>query len=505
MKGAMSHLSPSPRLKIAIALGVALLASARPQEEAPKFDLSKHYWAKWKPGSYVVYRVVQEYNGDETELFQVRRLEEVGAETHTIVDRDFDAADAAEVGRARWTVQHPRFAGRETLRLLGKETSVTLWRFEARSERGVLHFRMGTGPDSSLVKWSWVLGDDQEDALRQDQQTVKADDEVRVGGKTYRALRCEGTFGTRGLPAKITEWGSQEIPGGFLKSEVVLRDPNHKYRRSVEVVEFGMSDLSRDPPAPKPRRADLALKAGMAAAEALDALRASGARRFPCGYQLGTTPDKPRPFLASHYYTLRNGVTVRLIVDKRPWIRAARGETPWPEQKDDPAEKLEVASLAVANSTVLLCNKLETWYPVDSIELRGDRLSIARRPVKPVEPKGLDLVWKGMNRPDAEAALKNAGLEGLALPGELPKRGAWLRSKLPGDASLLINVASQEVATLVVECPGPGERRSRVEFDVADLSAPFGERGSGGLSEEWDWNPDDPKKLDALKRRGHLR
>ncbi len=523
-------------------LSLLLLASAaHPQDDGPKFDLSKHYWGKWKPGTYVMYHVLWKVNDEETEYTLSRRLESVDKDAIVISERHYDAADGSELGRERWTMPHPKFSGKETTTLLGKETAVNVWEWDGKGERNTVHFKMFMTADGTLIRWSWVLGDDGPQAMCQDDYLAASDDEREIGGKKYRCWRMEGKYGPKSNPGRIKEWGSMDVPGGTVRMEAESPNPESKVGYTYQTLEFGVSDLSKELPAPRPRRADLKLQVGMSGPEALSSLRESGARTFPCGYAIGESPARPRPFRATRYLTLRNGLTLRVGLDKKPWIEAARGNAPWPEHfangvacrtcgskegkpcggggeraphrvrvddarkaglpKDDPGMKLEVESIAFCNSTALLCNKMETWIPTESVELRGSRLVLGA--ITPV-------LHKGMSREQADALMEKAGAKAGETPAGLPKPGVWTLYPLAGDMRALLNLVpreggAEELGTLVLELPEKDGERTRLECEAVDLSAPLGERLGRSIPRDWQWNPDDPKKLQDLKRNGHRR
>src|SRR5436190_10510084 len=185
-------------------LSVLLLtATAAAQEAGPQWDPSRDTWARWKPGTYVMYHCTSTYNGDESEFYMTRRLESVGKDSIVISERQYDGADGSEVARDRWTFPHPKFAGKESATVLGKETVVNVWEWDGQGEKNPIHFRMTMTPDGLMVRWSWVLGEPGPLAWCQDDALVAVDEEVGACGKTYKCRRMEGMYGTKQNPGTI--------------------------------------------------------------------------------------------------------------------------------------------------------------------------------------------------------------------------------------------------------------------------------------------------------------
>ena len=136
-------------------LSVLLLtATAAAQEAGPQWDPSRDTWARWKPGTYVMYHCTSTYNGDESEFYMTRRLESVGKDSIVISERQYDGADGSEVARDRWTFPHPKFAGKESATVLGKETVVVAPGFSCR--RQIEHFTGLTALHPAELLWSLI-------------------------------------------------------------------------------------------------------------------------------------------------------------------------------------------------------------------------------------------------------------------------------------------------------------------------------------------------------------
>lgn len=514
-----------------------LILLPRPaQDPQHTFELKRHIWLKWKPGTYSMHKL--SFTGPQDpppDMTITRRLESSREKEYTLSETQHSLGFA---DRNNFLVGFPSFVQEETLDLPSGKRACTVWEWEASAKGSVNKGRFWLGTDHRPLQFRWIHSREGAEQWRQEVKAVAFDEEVSVAGKVFRCVRLEGTYSGEGRNTSCVEWWTDEVPGGSIRAEMTFDKGPPIQKLTIELVSFGSSDPAQPPPGPPRKAGDLALTPGMDLDKALTLLEASGAWEFECGYARGVSPAKPRSFLVSRYFTLRNGLTLRFDADKEPWLSAVRGLADWPPHyaqavdcpeckapkdkacpvpngvphdarqdaartaglpKDDPAVKRKLLSLGVCNSTMLLCCKGETWYPIEAVDLKGERVEVTRLPAT--------VILKGMKSKEAEAAAGKAKSEKLETDAAwlkaMPKQGQWFRFALPNNAELILNVGTDDTVALIVLQNAEGDR---VEAELVDVAKPLGERGFGAFGERWSWKPDrPPEEAERLKRSGHRR
>jgi hypothetical protein len=513
-----------------------LMAVLLTQEQDRAFDLQRHDWLKWKPGAYSMHKLTFSGMPDPPpSMTLTRRLESVRQKDYSLSETRYSLGFA---DRDDLPTGVPRFLRHEALDFPSGPRASTVWEWESGLKGKLNKAQYWLSADDKPLQTRWIHSQDGVEAWRQDVKAVAFDEEVQVAGKPLRCVRLEGTFTVEGRALSVVEWWTPDVPGGTIRGEMTFEKGPPLQKVTMEVVSFGESDPAQPPPGPPRKIGDLTLTPGMALDQALDLLEASGAWEFQCGYARGYSPARPRPFLVNQYFTLRNGLTLRFDADKEPWLSAVRGRSDWPPHyalevdcpacktaknkpcpepaaaphderveaargagfpKDDPAQKRKILSLEVCDSTLLLCCKGETWIPVDSIELKKERVALSPLPAT--------AILKGMTSKEAAEAAEKAKAAPLETDAAwlkvMPKQGRWLRFALAGKVELILNIGPDDLVSLLVLQDGEG---NRVEAELVDLAKPLGERGFGFFGESWSWKPDrPPQEAERLKRAGHRR
>ena len=216
------------------------------------------------------------------------------------------------------------------------------------------------------------------------------------------------------------------------------------------------------------------------------------------------------PFTADSYWTLPNGLSVRISTGKL-------------SQKDP----RRVTSLEFANSTILLACKGESWYPATGVELKQSHCQIlgldlfrvvAERGAEP--PPVPVFLWKGMSEQETRRALTTAKLKTLPTPtawsDKWPRTGRWLRCSLGNDRELAVNMGTGQsgqtplVRWIILTVPKPGNAEEsagpyRIEFELIDLTKPLEENWGWAFRRAWSWDPSDPERMQRLREAGQRR
>jgi hypothetical protein len=204
-------------------LTTLLLLSA--QETWPKED---HAWLRYKPGTFIQYRVTTEFDGKTNESTQTLTLKEIKDDKYLVEDTDTSLPEGTPP-TAYWNDVGTR-TGKETLTVLGNEIPCSIW-----TTRGT------KGTDATVSRW-WIpdgakhpvrftfkQGD-----LEGDLKAVALDDPVKVGDRTFRCSKLEGTAGF----GKITIWISHDVPGGQVRLDLAMKTDRGVYKSRSETVKI---------------------------------------------------------------------------------------------------------------------------------------------------------------------------------------------------------------------------------------------------------------------------
>ena len=206
-----------------------LLALALPQETWPKDD---HAWLRYKPGTFIKYRIKTEFDGTTTESTQTLTLREIKDDKYLVEDTS-TALPEGTPPTPYWN-DPGRRTGKETLTILGKEVPCGIWT------------TIGTkGSDATESRW-WVPEGTKapvrftfkQGALEGEVRAVALDEKVAVGERSLRCSKLEGTAGVGNRDTKLVLWISHDVPGGQVRMELTGKTDLGVYKVASETVEI---------------------------------------------------------------------------------------------------------------------------------------------------------------------------------------------------------------------------------------------------------------------------
>ena len=212
----------------ALALSLALLA-AFAQET---YDPQKHPWMKWKPGSFVRYRMTTEMAGQKQEGEITYTLSEVTASGYALKVK----AQMMGMNQEKQEQESvPVKVGTERLKVRDKEYACTIWMSKGKRGDFPSETRFWT-TDGVSFPLKTALKVEGEEAF--EMVAVSVSEEVTVAGKTYGAVMLSGKMKTAGGEAEVTTWMSDQVPGGALRMETRMQVQGATVPSRLEAVEI---------------------------------------------------------------------------------------------------------------------------------------------------------------------------------------------------------------------------------------------------------------------------
>lgn len=203
-----------------------LLALFAPQE---KLDPSKHPWAKWKPGTWVKYRITQQIGENKFEGTGTSTLSKVTDEEY-LVSTKYDFSGQMMEEEESETI--PMKDGEETLTIEGKEVECVIWKSNGKKGGTETEYRTWAAKEGSRLLKIVGKGGDVMDAV-----AVRMSESVEVGGKKYDCVRLEGSVSGKTGEGTAVFWTTEEIPGGWAKME--MKYPGkQEITVELEVLEY---------------------------------------------------------------------------------------------------------------------------------------------------------------------------------------------------------------------------------------------------------------------------
>ena len=206
-------------------------------ESAPARRLANP-WASWVKGSWVEFDIQNSLTGGMTSR---QSLEAVDDTTYTLRDETSWEGGSADkqvhTSLARFGYPHALKDGQkvatETLTIAGREIECEVWRARFTED----------GETWDTV--AWVSSDHghplrikTKSKLSLDLEVTVLEDYVTISRRKFRCMRYEGTILADGKRTPVTQWRSDEIPGGLAKSVTTISMPQGKVTHTLTVSEF---------------------------------------------------------------------------------------------------------------------------------------------------------------------------------------------------------------------------------------------------------------------------
>lgn len=236
-----------------IAVSVLLVAAApfdsacglaQGKQEDKKVDKSKHPWAKWQPGSYVKFKVLNDMGVMKQEGEITQTLTKVTDEEYTLkIENKIGGQDQTQeqtsdlaAGSVKCDPDAEK-VGEETLTVDGKEYKCTIWKSVAEQGGSEVETKawIADGMDLALKAVSKVAAPVQ---IETEMTAVKLSEEVAVGDKKINCMKLEGKIKMAMGEGTIVNWMSLEVPGAVAKSATALSMSGMKMTATMELVAF---------------------------------------------------------------------------------------------------------------------------------------------------------------------------------------------------------------------------------------------------------------------------